>query len=335
MSCKIIAEVGVNHNGDFALAKRLIAAGAATKADYVKFQTFVPENLVTRAARKAVYQARNTQGETDSQLEMLRKLALPESLYGELINVCREVGTRFLSTPFDFHSIDFLARFDIDFWKVPSGELTNLPYLRKIAAMGRPIVLSTGMASLDEVGWAIEVLLKGGLKSLNDLTVLHCTTQYPTPMEDVNLNAMLTLREKFGVKVGYSDHTRGIEIPVAAVALGACVIEKHFTLDRNLPGPDQKASLEPAEFAEMVRAIRNVERALGDGVKIARVSERENISVARKSLVASRPICAGERFSEDNVTVKRPGVGLSPMLWDEVMGAVAKRHFDTDELIEL
>lgn len=333
-SCAIIAEAGVNHNGDMALARRLIDAGAAAGADYVKFQTFVPELLATQQAKKAVYQSANLVGDNDSQLEMLQRLAIPESRYGELIAACRAKGTRFLSTPFDFHSIDFLAGLKLDFWKIPSGELTNLPYLRKIAATGRPVVLSTGMATLDEVGWAIDTLLKGGLKGLEDLTVLHCTTQYPTPMADVNLQAMVTIREKFGVKVGYSDHTPGIEIPIAAVALGACVIEKHFTLDRNLPGPDHKASLEPLELGEMIRAIRNVEQALGDGIKSVRASERENVGIARKSIVAATAIHKGERLTEGNVTVKRPGTGLSPMLWDTVIGTVAKRDFEADEPIE-
>ncbi len=331
----IIAEAGVNHNGDVALARRLIAAGAAAGADYVKFQTFVPELLVTRRARKATYQSVNFKEETDTQLGMLRKLAIPEPRYAELMAECLAQGTRFLSTPFDFQSIDFLARMNLDFWKIPSGELTDLPYLRKIAATGRPVVLSTGMSTLDEVGWAIEALLNGGLKSLEDLTVLHCSTQYPTPKADVNLKAMITLREKFGVKVGYSDHTQGIEIPIAAAALGACIIEKHLTLDRNLPGPDHRASLEPDEFGEMVRAIRNVEQALGDGVKAPCSSERENIEIARKSLVAARAIREGERMTEDNVSVKRPGTGLSPMLWDEVIGTVAKRNFEIDDLIEV
>lgn len=335
MSCMIIAEAGVNHNGDLALARQLIKVGAAAGADYVKFQTFVPESLVARTAKKATYQAANFREETDSQLAMLRKLVLPVSTYAELIDACRNAGTRFLSTPFDFESIDFLAGLKLDFWKIPSGELTNLPYLRRIAATGRPVVLSTGMATLDEVGWAIETLLKNGIKRLADITVLHCTTQYPAPKDDANLNAMVTLREKFGVKVGYSDHTQGIEIPIAAVALGACIIEKHFTIDRGLPGPDHRASLEPAELTEMVRAIRNVEKALGDGVKVTRASERENVAISRKSIVAARAINAGDVFDEVNLTVKRPGDGISPMCWDEVIGKVAKRDFAEDELIEL
>lgn len=331
---RIIAEAGVNHNGDMALAKKLIKVGAEAGVDYVKFQTFVPEAIVSRFAKKAAYQQANFREESDSQLEMLRKLMIPESAYGELISACAEYGTKFLSTPFDFRSIELLSAIDMDFWKVPSGELTNLPYLRKIAATGRPVVLSTGMASLDEVGWAIETLLKNGLKNLDDLTVLHCTTQYPTPKADANLMAMLSIKEKFGVKVGYSDHTQGIEIPIAAAALGATVIEKHFTLDRTLPGPDHKASLEPDELKMMVEAIRNVELALGDGTKALRVSERENVEVARKSIVASRAIRAGERLTDENITVKRPGLGISPRFWDEVIGTVAIRDFAMDELIE-
>lgn len=331
---RIIAEAGVNHNGDLALAKKLIKVGAEAGVDYVKFQTFVPEAIVARYAKKAAYQQANFQEESDSQLEMLRKLVIPETAYGELISACGEHGTKFLSTPFDFQSIELLSTMDMDFWKVPSGELTNLPYLRKIAATGRPVVLSTGMASMDEVGWAIETLLKNGLKSLDDLTVLHCTTQYPAPKADVNLKAMLSIKEQFGVKVGYSDHTQGIEIPIAAAALGATVIEKHFTLDRALPGPDHKASLEPDELKAMVEAIRNVELALGDGTKTTQSSEKGNVGVARKSIVAARMIRAGELLSEENLTVKRPGTGISPRLWDEVIGTVAKRDFAEDELIE-
>lgn len=331
----VIAEAGVNHNGDMSLAASLIHAAAEAGADYVKFQTFVPECLASRFAQRARYQVENMADETGcSQVDMLRRLAIPRDAYRGLLNRCHLENVKFLSTPFECESVDFLDGLNLDFWKVPSGEITNLPYLRKIAATGRPVVLSTGMATLDEVGWAIDTLLKGGLKGLDDLTVLHCTTQYPAPMADVNLQAMVTIREKFGVKVGYSDHTPGIEVPIAAVALGACVIEKHFTLDRNLPGPDHKASLEPLELGEMIRAIRNVEQALGDGIKSVRASERENVGVARKSIVAATAIHRGERLTEGNVTVKRPGTGLSPMLWDTVIGTVAKRDFEADELIE-
>lgn len=333
--CAIIAEAGVNHNGDMGLAHRLIAAGAAAGADYVKFQTFVPELLVSRNAPKAEYQKRNLADGDDSQLTMLQRLAIPLSAYPELVEDCRAHGTRFLSTPFDLRSIDFLRPLGMDFWKIPSGEITNLPYLRKIARTGKPVVLSTGMATLSEVGQALDALLRNGISSRDDITVLQCNTQYPTPKADVNLKAMLTMRDAFGVKVGYSDHTEGIDVPIAAVALGACVIEKHFTLDRSLPGPDHKASLEPDELTAMVRAIRDVEQALGSGVKERSASERENVAVARKSLVAACAIRAGERFTEDNLAVKRPGTGLSPMRWDEAVGQVAVRDFREDELIEL
>jgi len=330
----IIAEAGVNHNGDVSLAKDLIRAGAEAKVDYVKFQTFVPELLVSGLAKKAAYQQANMGGD-DSQLAMLKKLALPESAYPELMATCKACGVKFLSTPFDFQSIDFLARMGMDFWKVPSGELTNLPYLRKIAATHLPVVMSTGMANLREVDWAIKTLLANGVRSLDDITVLHCNTQYPTPMSDVNLRAMLKIRETFDVKVGYSDHTQGIEIPIAAVAMGATVIEKHFTLDRTMPGPDHKASLEPNELKAVVDAIRNLEAALGNGEKEASASERENVAVARKSIIAARDIKAGELLSEENLTVKRPGNGISPMRWDEVLGTRAKRDFTEDDLIEL
>lgn len=331
----IIAEAGVNHNGDMVLAERLIKAGAEAGADYVKFQTFVPELLVSRVARKAAYQKRNLSDGDDSQLNMLRRLTVPAEAYPVLIDKCRKCGTRFLSTPFELESIDFLARLGLDFWKIPSGEITNLPYLRKIANTGMPIVMSTGMANLREVDWAIKTLLANGVRSLDDITVLHCNTQYPTPMSDVNLRAMLKIRETFGVKVGYSDHTQGIEIPIAAVAMGAAVIEKHFTLDRTMPGPDHKASLEPNELKAMVDAIRNVEAAMGSGEKETSASERENVAVARKSIIAARDIKAGELLSEENLTVKRPGNGISPMRWDEVLGTRAKRDFAEDGLIEL
>jgi len=330
----IIAEAGVNHNGDVGLAKELIRAAAEAGADYVKFQTFVPELLVSKHARKANYQQTNTGGD-DSQLAMLKKLALPESAYPELISTCQACGIKFLSTPFDLKSVDFLAGVGQDFWKIPSGEITNLPYLRKIAATHRPVVLSTGMSDLREVEWAIKTLLANGVTSLDDITVLHCNTQYPTPMSDVNLRAMLKIRETFGVKVGYSDHTLGIEIPIAAVAMGASIVEKHFTLDRTMSGPDHKASLEPSELKDMVTSIRHVEEALGNGEKAVRASERENLAVARKSIVAARHIAAGELLDADNLTVKRPGTGISPMRWDEVLGTRAKRDFEEDELIEL
>lgn len=331
----IIAEAGVNHNGDVAMARQLIRTAAEAGADYVKFQTFTPEDLVSRSARQARYQRENAAERDGSQLAMLRKLALPADAYAELVADCRASGIRFLSSPFDLRAVDFLSQVGMDFWKVPSGEITNLPYLRKIAATRKPVVLSTGMSSMEEVDWAIRTLLASGVPTVDDITVLHCNTQYPTPVADVNLKAMVRMRESFGVKVGYSDHTRGIEVPIAAVALGATVIEKHFTLDCSLPGPDHKASLEPLALKEMVSAIRNVELALGTGEKKTSPSERENVAIARKSIVAARAIKKGEVFDERNLTVKRPGNGISPMRWDEVVGTTARRDFAEDELIEL
>lgn len=329
----IIAEAGVNHNGDLALAKRLIEVAAEAGADMVKFQSFRAENLVTRGARKADYQERQT-GAGESQFDMLRRLELDEPAHRRLLAHCQASGIGFLSTGFDSQSVDLLLDLGVDWLKIPSGELTNLPYLRYIGGAGKQVILSTGMADLDETGQALAALEAAGTPR-SAITVLHCTTEYPAPMASVNLRAMQTLRETFGVRVGYSDHTRGIEVAVAAVALGACVIEKHFTLDRGLPGPDHQASLEPDEMAAMVSSIRNVEVALGDGVKRTSEVETGNRAVARKSLVALRPIRRGECFSADNVTAKRPGTGLSPMRWDEVMGRTARRDFEVDEMIEL
>lgn len=329
----IIAEAGVNHNGDFELACRLADAAKAAGADIVKFQTGVPEKVISTFAEQAEYQTANT-GRKESQLDMVRRIMLPASDFRPLRDYCRRIGIEFLSTPFDLDSIDTLRPLEMDAVKVPSGEITNLPYLRKIAGMGLPVIMSTGMSRLGEVDDALEVLTGAGVP-LSEITLLHCNTEYPTPYEDVNLRAMQTLRDAFGVKVGYSDHTRGIEVPVAAVALGASVIEKHFTLDRNMEGPDHKASLEPAELKQMVESIRHIEAALGDGRKRVSNSERKNIAIARKSLVAARPIRKGERFSEENVTVKRPGDGLSPMLYDMVLGLEVPRDFGYDELIEI
>jgi len=328
----IIAEAGVNHNGDIALALRLIDAAADAGADYVKFQTFKADRMVTRSANRAQYQIQNT-GTSESQFEMLKRLELSEDAHAILIAHCKLRGIAFLSTGFDVESLNFLAGLQLQVFKVPSGELTNLPYLRHIGKLGRPVILSTGMATLSEVGAAISVLEQVGTKS-DEITVLHCTTEYPAPMEDVNLRAMITLRDAFKVKVGYSDHTRGIEIPIAAVALGASILEKHFTLDRSLPGPDHAASLEPGELAAMIAAVRNVECALGDGVKRPSASEAKNIGIARKSLVASCQIRAGEAFTLENVAVKRPGTGISPMRLDEILLLKARRDYQTDELIE-
>lgn len=328
---KIIAEAGVNHNGDIIIAKKMIDFAKEAGADYIKFQTFIPENLVSKHAKKAEYQKITTVSD-ESQLQMLRKLMLSENEFIELSDYCEATSIGFISTPFDLESVDFLNSFNMDFWKVPSGEITNLPYLVEIAKTGKPIILSTGMSNLDEIDAALSVLHSNGA---GKITLLHCNTQYPTPMEDVNLNAMLTLKDRYNCDVGYSDHTLGIEVPIAAVALGATVIEKHFTLDHNMEGPDHKASLEPCELKSMVSAIRNIEKALGTGSKVASPSEIENKDIARKSIVASRMIKKGEVFSKENITTKRPGSGISPMKWYNVIGTVAKRDFQEDELIEL
>jgi N,N'-diacetyllegionaminate synthase len=333
MSTLIIAEAGVNHNGDMSLARQLIDVAAEAGADRVKFQTFNADRLVTASAQKADYQNRTTDA-AESQHEMLRRLELTREMHEELIAHCNKRGIQFFSTGFDPQSIDLLAELGLDCFKIPSGEITNLPYLRHVGRYAKPVILSSGMATLDEIGAALEILQQAGTPK-SRITVLHCTTEYPTPMNEVNLRAMLTIRDAFGVVVGYSDHTEGIEVAVAAVALGAAVIEKHFTLDRNLPGPDHKASLEPDELRAMVAAIRNIERALGDGIKRPGPSEAKNMAVARKSLVAACVIHAGEVFSPSNLAVKRPGTGVSPMRWDEVLGCRAPRDFALDELIEL
>ncbi len=329
----IIAEAGVNHNASMEMARRMVREAARAGADYVKFQTAVPELVISSIAPKAEYQ-KETTGEGESQLDMCRAIHLPLTAYAELAELCREEGIGFMSTPFDLVSIDTLVPLGMDYWKIPSGEITNLPYLRKIASKGGKVILSTGMSTLNEVEAAVRVLEQGGI-SRQDITLLHCTTQYPTPMEDVNLRAMDALKALGCGGVGYSDHTLGIEVPVAAAARGAMVIEKHFTLDKNLPGPDHRASLEPAELKAMVDAVRNIEKALGSGDKCVAPSERANIEIARKSIVAARDIAAGETFSEENITVKRPGGGINPMLWDDVIGKTAIRDFAYDSLIEL
>lgn len=329
----IIAEAGVNHNGDYDRAVAMIHAAKAAGADYVKFQTAVPELVISSVAPKAEYQ-KETTGAEESQLEMCRKIHLRLEDYAPLAEICREVGIGFMSTPFDLVSIDCLAPLEMDYWKIPSGEITNLPYLRKIARKGGKVILSTGMSELCEVEAALEVLEDNGIGRA-DVALLHCNTQYPTPMCDVNLRAMEQLAALHPGAVGYSDHTVGIEVPVAAVAMGARIIEKHFTLDRNLPGPDHKASLEPAELASMVSAIRNIELAIGSGKKHVSDSERPNIVVARKSIVAATDIRKGDLLTENNITVKRPGNGISPMKWDAVLGTAAIRDFLADELIEL
>ena len=327
----IIAEAGVNHNGDLALARKLIDVAAEAGADLVKFQTFSADRQVTRTAAKADYQTRTTDG-NESQHEMLRRLELSVEMHKELIAHCAKRNIGFFSTGFDIESVDLLVSLGQDRFKIPSGEITNLPYLRHIGRIGKPVILSTGMAEMGEIRAAIEALEEAGTPRAI-VTVLHCTTEYPAPMAEINLRAMLSIQKEFGVEIGYSDHTRGIEVAIAAVALGASIIEKHFTLDRNMPGPDHKASLEPEELKAMVTAIRNIEIALGDGIKRLTPSEARNKSVARKSLVASQSIKAGEVFSAQNAAIKRPGTGISPMRWDEVLGQVARRDYHEDELI--
>lgn len=327
----VIAEAGVNHNGEIELAKKLIKEAKKAGADVVKFQTADVDSLVSKHAQMCEYQKQNL-GYEESQKEMLNKIILPFDAFYEIAACCKEEGIKFLSTPFDLLSIDFLEKLGCDMWKIPSGEITNYPYLIKIAKTHKPVILSTGMSTLDEVKACYELLKENGA---GEITLLHCTTQYPTEYEDVNLRAMLTLQREFGCKVGYSDHSRGIEVPVAAVAMGATVIEKHFTLDKTMEGPDHKASLEPQELQDMVSMIRNIEKSLGDGIKQPKEIERANIGIVRKSIIAKRDIKKGEIFSEENITTKRPGSGISPMRWNEVIGCPAKRDFAEDELIEL
>lgn len=330
----VIAEAGVNHNGDINIAKQLIDVAVAAKADYVKFQTFKSENLVSKFAEKADYQKSNTHNASDSQLIMLKKLELDKASHLELIKYCQEKKINFLSTAFDLDSIDLLNELNIELFKIPSGEITNLPYLRKIGSLGKTIVMSTGMASMSEIKDALDVLSQAGAK-LNNICVLHCNTEYPTPMRDVNLKAMKAISEECNVSVGYSDHTLGIEVPIAAVALGASIIEKHFTLSRSMDGPDHAASLEPDELIDMIHAIRNIETALGNGVKCPSESEKKNITTSRKSIVASKNISKGEVFSIDNLTTKRPGNGISPMCWDKIIGEKATKNYHEDDAIDL
>ena len=327
----IIAEAGVNHNGSFELAQKMVDVAKEAGADYVKFQTFKPKELVSKFAEKAEYQKKTTDAE-ESQLEMLRKLTLTNDNFIALKEYCSKVGIGFLSTPFDLDSISFLETFNMDFWKVPSGEVTNLPYLEAIAKTGRKIVMSTGMCNIQEIKSAVTVLEK---LSVPEIILLHCNTQYPTPYEHVNLSAMNTIKEATGKAVGYSDHTQGLEVPVAAVAMGATVIEKHFTLDKSMDGPDHKASINPAELKRLVISIRNIEKAIGTGKKELSPSEIENKVIARKSIVASREIKKGEILTDKNMTTKRPGNGISPMQWHMVLGTSAIRNFSEDELIEI
>lgn len=329
----IIAEAGVNHNGSIELAKQLIDKAVDAGVDIIKFQTFKSEKLVSKTAKQAEYQQRNIGKKGEGQLAMLKKLELSQADHEELIAYCNDRGIRFFSTAFDMDSIDYLHSLNMGLWKIPSGEITNYPYLRKIAQYQEPVILSTGMCELADIEAALNVLLQFDVKK-EQITILHCNTEYPTPFEDVNLRAMLEIGDKFGVQIGYSDHTKGIEVPIAAVALGASVIEKHFTLDKNMEGPDHKASLEPDELMAMVSAIRNIEQALGSGHKTISKSERKNIEIARKSIVAARPIKAGELLSEENLTVKRPGNGISPMMWNDIVGTIANRDFQQEELIQ-
>ncbi len=328
----IIAEAGVNHNGSLELAKKMIDAAVDAGSDAVKFQTFLADKVVCKSAQKADYQ-RQTTDRAESQYEMIKRLELDADAHRELIAYCRQKDIQFLSSPFDLESIDLLHNLGLETFKIPSGEITNLPYLRKIGILKKEIILSTGMADLGEIEAALDILVTAGT-TLNKIAVLHCNTEYPTPMQDVNLRAMLTIKAASpGIRVGYSDHTLGIEVPVAAVAMGASIIEKHFTLSKNMEGPDHKASLEPDELKAMVRAIHNIEKALGSEIKKPSPSELKNKPVARKSIVAARDIKEGEEFTEENLTTKRPGTGISPMRWDEVIGRKADRDYKVDELI--
>ena len=331
MNSYIIAEAGVNHNGSLELAKKLVDKAKEAGADCVKYQTFKANKIVSKNAAKADYQKKQTES-PESQHEMLKKLELSFDDFIELNNYCKEIGIEFLSTAFDFESIDFLNQLGMQVWKIPSGEITNLPYLIKIAKLNKKVILSTGMSTMREIEDAVNILKDHGA---SELIILHCTTEYPTPYEDVNLNAMLAIKERFGYEVGYSDHTMGIEVPIAAVALGAKVIEKHFTLDRTMDGPDHKASLEPSELKTMVDAIRNIELSMGTGIKEPADSEKKNIAIACKSIVANQSIIKGDILTETNLTVKRPGEGISPMKWFEIIGTKAIRDFEEDELIEI
>jgi N,N'-diacetyllegionaminate synthase len=333
MKTIIIAEAGVNHNGSLSIAKDMIVAASEAGADFVKFQTFLTGSLVSRKAKQADYQKKNL-GKESSQFKMLKKLELNKDAHIELVKFCKKNKIAFLSTAFDLESINLLADLNMQIWKIPSGEITNLPYLRKVGSFNRPIILSTGMTNLGEIEAAINVLEESGTFR-DKITVLHCTTEYPAPFDEVNLKAMVTIGCAFNVKVGYSDHTDGIVIPLAAVALGASVIEKHFTLDRNMDGPDHKASIMPGELKEMIDGIRKIEIALGNGIKAPSQSEIHNIVAARKSIVAAKTIHSGELFTPENITIKRPGNGISPMLWDQIIGLKSRRVYKPDELIEL
>jgi len=332
MSVFIIAEAGVNHNGSLELAKKLIDVAVDAGVDAVKFQTFKTENLVSKNAQKAEYQKENMKNSDDNQFSMLKKLELDVDTHYELIKYCNSKNIMFLSTPFDLDSIDLLSRLGLPIFKIPSGEITNLPYLRKIGTLKKQVILSTGMADIGEIEDALDVLIASGT-SKEKITVLHANTMYPTPMEDVNLRAMVTIGNTFDIAYGYSDHTLGIEVDIASVAMGATVIEKHFTLDKSMEGPDHKASLEPSELKAMVKAIRNIEIALGSKVKKASKSEQPNIEISRKSIVAKTKIRKGEMFTKENITIKRPGNGINPMRWDEILGTYVSKDYKIDDLI--
>lgn len=327
----IIAEAGVNHNGSFENAKKMIDIAFDSGADIVKFQTFKAEKTISKFAEKAEYQKENT-GNTESQLEMVKKLELSFENFKELKEYSEEKGIIFISTPFDFESIDFLNNIGMNIWKIPSGEITNLPYLRKVSKVAKKVIISTGMSEINEIRDALKILKENGVE---EISILHCNTEYPTPMKDVNLRAMQTIKKEFNLEVGYSDHTLGIEVPIAAVALGAKIIEKHFTIDKNMVGPDHVASLNPEELKSMVVSIRNIEKALGSKDKIISESEFKNKAIARKSIVANNDIKKGEIYTEYNLATKRPGNGISPMKWDEIIGKKAIRDFKEDELIEI
>lgn len=332
MKTLVIAEAGVNHNGDMDLAKKLIDVAADAGADIVKFQSFNADRLATATAEKADYQIKTT-GKQESQHEMLKRLELSIDMHKELIEYCSQRDIEFFSTGFDIDSVNLLVDLGQNHFKIPSGEITNLPYLRHIGQQAKEVIFSTGMATMGDIESAINALEQSGTPR-NKITVLHCTTEYPAPMNEVNLSAMQNIHKAFGVKVGYSDHTKGIEVAIAATALGASIIEKHFTLDRTLPGPDHKASLEPDELKSMIQAIRNIDVAMGDGIKRLTPSEVRNQTIVRKSIVASQIINKGEKFTKENLTTKRPGTGISPMNWDLIIGKVAERDYLIDELIE-
>jgi N,N'-diacetyllegionaminate synthase len=331
VSVFIIAEAGVNHNGSIQLACKLIDVASASGADAIKFQTFKAENLVSKNAQKAEYQKQVT-NQSESQLNMLKKLELDTNAHKKLIEYCKKKDIVFLSTPFDHKSIDLLNELELQIFKIPSGEITNLTYLRHIGSLGKEVILSTGMSTLKEIEEALVILTSAGTSKEN-ITILHANTMYPTPMEDVNLRAMQTIQDKFGVAVGYSDHTLGIEVDIAAVAMGATIVEKHFTLDKTMDGPDHKSSISPEELKAMVSSIRNIEKALGSSIKKPSKSEKPNITMARKSIVASKSIKKGELFTEKNITTKRPGTGISPMEWDSIIDKVAKRDYQIDDLL--